>query len=78
MSFHQGCDVAVAGAAEQISLPMTGYGTIFNLCRPFPDRDGIDDLTAGLSTSLRVHRATDRSLGSQVLHQLFSALLEPG
>jgi hypothetical protein len=44
---------------------MTGYGTIFNLCRPFPDRDGIDDLTAGLSTSLRVHRATDRSLGAQ-------------
>src|SRR5271170_6273797 len=34
MSFHQGCDVTVAGAAEQISLPMTRNGTIFNLCRP--------------------------------------------
>ena len=54
MSFHQGCDVTVLYAAEQIALPMTGDSTIFNLCRPFPDGDGIDDLTSGLSVSLRV------------------------
>ncbi len=33
MSFHQRCDVTVAGAAEQIAFPMTGNGTILNLCR---------------------------------------------
>jgi hypothetical protein len=68
MSFHQGCDVTVAGAAEQISLLMPGDGTVFNLCRPCADGDGIDDLTAGLSASTSVHGATDRSLGPQVLH----------
>jgi hypothetical protein len=54
MSFHQRCDVTAAGAAEQIALPMTGNGTVFNLCRPLPTGDGIDDLTSGLSTSLSV------------------------
>ena len=54
MSFHQGRDVTVAGTAEQISLPMTGDGAIFNFCRPFPDGDSIDDLTPGLSASPRV------------------------
>jgi hypothetical protein len=46
--------MTVFGAAEQIALPMTGNGAVFNLCRPFPDRDGIDDLTSGLSVSPRV------------------------
>jgi hypothetical protein len=71
VSFYQGCDVAVAGAAEQISLPVTRDGTIFNLCRPLADGDGIDDLTSGLSASSSVHGATDRSLGLQLLNQLF-------
>ena len=51
MRFHQGCDVAVFGACERIALPVTGNGTIFNLCRSLADGDGIDDLTGGLSTS---------------------------
>ena len=55
MSFHQGSDVTVAGAAEQVSLPVTGDGTIFNLCRSLADGDGIDDLTSGLSTNPSVH-----------------------
>jgi hypothetical protein len=54
MSFHQGCDVTVPGAAEQIALPMPGNGAVFNFCRPFPDREGIDDLTSGLVVSPRV------------------------
>jgi hypothetical protein len=48
MSFHQGCDVTVFGAAEQIALPMTEDGAVFNFCRSFPNGDGIDDLTPGL------------------------------
>src|ERR1700760_389656 len=51
MSFHQGCDVTVLAASEQVALPMTGNSAVFNLGRPFPDRDGIDDLTARLSRS---------------------------
>jgi hypothetical protein len=51
MSFHQGCYVTVAGAGEQIALPMTGDGAVFNFCRSFPYGDSIDDLTVGLSAS---------------------------
>ena len=54
MPFHQGCDVTIFGAAEQIALPMTGNSAVFNFYRSFPDRDGIDDLTSGLSVSPRV------------------------
>ncbi len=54
MSFHQGCDMTVPYAAEQISLPMPRNGAIFNLCGPFADGDGIDDLTSGLSASSSV------------------------
>ena len=75
MSFHQGCDVTVAGAAEQISLPMTRDGTIFNLCRPLADGDGIDDLTAGLSLRSSVHGATDKIAWTAAVESaLFSAL----
>ncbi len=51
MSFHQGCDVTVAGAGEQTALPMAGNGAVLNLRRPFADRYGIDDLTLGLTAS---------------------------
>jgi hypothetical protein len=43
MPFHQGGDVTVLDAAEQIALPMTSDGAVFNLCGSFPDGDGIDD-----------------------------------
>jgi hypothetical protein len=55
MSFHQGCDVTVAGAGEQITLPMTGNSAVFDFCGSFPDGDGIDELTVGLSASPSVH-----------------------
>src|SRR5882757_8660948 len=45
MSFHQGSDVTVFAAAKQVALPMTWNSAVFNLRRPFPNRDGIDDLT---------------------------------
>ncbi len=51
MSFHQVCDMTVAGAGEQIALPMTWNGAIFNLCRPLPDGESIDGLTLGLSAN---------------------------
>ncbi len=51
MSFHQGCDVTVPAAAKQVALPMAGNSAVFNLRRSFPNRDGIDDLPAGLPVS---------------------------
>ncbi len=54
MSFHQGCDMTVFAACEQIALPMTWNSAVFNLRRSFANRDGIDDLPAGLSRSPRV------------------------
>ena len=66
MPFHQGCDVTVTAACEQIALPMAGDGAV-NLCGPLADGEGIDDLTLGVPGSSSMHRATDESLGSQVL-----------
>ena len=41
MPFHQGCDVTVLDAAEQVALPMTWDGAVLNLCGSFADGDGI-------------------------------------
>lgn len=41
MPFHQGCDVTVLDADEQIALPMTRDGAVLNLCGSFADGDGI-------------------------------------
>src|ERR1700681_613213 len=50
---------------------MTGNGAVLDFCGPFPDGDGIDNLTAGLSADTRVLRAAYATLGSQLPHQLF-------
>src|SRR5665213_2581387 len=71
MTFHQSGDVTVVGAADQIALPMTGNGAVFDLSRPFSDGDGVDDLTAVISAITGVPRATDTPRGSQVPDQLF-------
>ena len=51
VSLHQSCDMGIFAACEQIALPMTGNSAVFNLGRSFANRDGIDDLTVGLSAS---------------------------
>ena len=50
---------------------MTRYGAVLDFCGPFPDGDGIYDLTARVSKDARVLRAAYAALGSQVPHQLF-------
>src|SRR5580658_1996180 len=50
---------------------MTGDSAVFHFRRPFPNGDGIDDLTAGLSAGSRVLRAADVALGPQMSNQLF-------
>ena len=77
----------VAAVSRQIrKLPaslrrsLTGNGAVLDFCGPFPDGDGINDLTAGLSGDTRVRRAAYAALGSQVPHQLFlqhSSRLQP-
>jgi len=57
MTFHQGRYVTVLRAANEIAFPMTGNGAVRDFCGPFPDGDGIDDLTSGLSADTRVLRA---------------------
>ena len=52
MPFHQGCDVAVAGACEQIAFLVTRDGAILRLRGPLADGDGVDDLTSRLCGSL--------------------------
>jgi hypothetical protein len=71
MTLHQSGDVGVVGAAQQIALPVTWNGPVFNLCRHFPEEDGIDDLSTVISAMTRMPRAADLSFRSQVLNELF-------
>jgi len=68
MTLHQGGDMAVVGAAQQIALPMTRDGAVLDFCRPFPDGDGIDDLTTAVSVNTGMPRAADLPLGPKVLN----------
>src|SRR5450432_292707 len=49
---------------------MARYGAVLNFRGPFPDGDGIGDLTARVSKDTRVLRPAYAPLGSQVLNQL--------
>ena len=70
MTLYQGGHVAVARPAQQIALPMAGNGTIFDLRRAFPDRDGIDDPALGVPVNAGMPRAADPPLRSQMPNQL--------
>ncbi len=50
---------------------MTGNGAVLDFCGPFPDGNGLYDLTARVFKDTRVLRAADAALGSQVPQQLF-------
>ena len=70
VAFHQRGDVAVLGTANQIALPMTRDGAVFDFRWPFPDRDRVDNLTTAVPTGTRMPRAAYTPLGSQVRNQL--------
>ena len=59
MAFHQRRYVAVFCAADEIAFPMTGNGAVLNFSGPFPDGDGIYDLTARVFKDTRVLRVRD-------------------
>jgi len=71
MALYQGRHVTVLGAAQQIAFPMRRNRSVLHFRGPFADREGIDDLTAGLPTDMSVSRATHALLGPQVVQQLF-------
>src|SRR6266404_1776676 len=50
---------------------MTRYGAVLNFSGPFPDGDGIYDLTTRVSKDTRVLRTADAALGPQMSNQLF-------
>jgi len=63
-------DVTVLCPAQQVAFPAPGNGSVFHFRGLFTDRDGIDDLAAGLSTDRCMERAARAPLAPQVLHQL--------
>src|SRR5712671_5498894 len=71
MTFHQGCDVTVPGAAKQIALPMTRNGAVLDFRGPFSNGNGVDDLTTPVSAITRMPRATDSPLEPKMLNKLF-------
>src|ERR1700730_8281508 len=70
MTFHQGGDVTVLGAANQVALPMTRNGAVLDLGGSFSNGNGVDDLATAVSTITRVPRAADSPLESKMLNQL--------
>src|ERR1019366_4017384 len=70
MSFDQRGHVTVARPAQQIALPMTWDGSIFDFCWALANGNSIDDLTARMPVNAGVPRAADPPLGSQMPHQL--------
>jgi hypothetical protein len=71
MAFHQRRDVTVFRATNEIAFPMAGDGAVLDFCGPFPDGDGVYDLTARVFKDTRVLRAAYAALGSHVPDQLF-------
>ena len=49
---------------------MTRNGAVLHFSGPFPDGDGLGDLTTRVSKDVRVLRPAHPALGSQVLNQL--------
>ena len=80
MALHQCSHVTVVCAAEQIALPMTGDSSILDFRRPFPDRNGIDDLALRCPLMLecceRRMRRLDRRCSNQLLFQHSARLNE--
>src|ERR1700675_3990614 len=50
-TLHQRDHVTVARPAQQIALPMTWDGSIFDFCWTLANGNGIDDLTARMSVN---------------------------
>jgi len=57
MAIDQRRDVTVFCATNEIALSMTRYGAILNIGGPYPNGDGIYDLTARVVKDTRVLRA---------------------
>ena len=69
-TLHQRDHVTVAGPAQQIALPVTGNGTVFDFGWPFANGNRIDDPALRVAMNAGVPRAADPPLGSQMPHQL--------
>jgi hypothetical protein len=70
LAFDSRRNIAVVGSANEISFPMTGYGTIFYRGWPVTNRDGIRDFPKSLSLQTRMLRSADGSFGSETVLQL--------
>jgi hypothetical protein len=77
MTFYQGRYATVPSAANEIALPVTGYGSVFDFCGSFLDGDGIDDLTAALSADTRVPRTAYAALRAKVPNQQANLRVQP-
>ena len=70
MTLDQRGYVAIAGPAQQITLPVSGKGAIFRFCRPLADGNGIDDPALRVPVNAGVPRAANPPLRSQMPNQL--------
>jgi hypothetical protein len=54
LALYQRCDVGVFRASDQVAFPVTGDGTILDLCRTVVYRNVVDDLPSWLTLSAGV------------------------
>jgi len=69
--FDQRGDLTVLVAKQQIPLPVTGHGAIFNSRRPLTDGDGVYDPTVVVGFLRVVARTTHRAGTSKMREKLF-------
>jgi hypothetical protein len=64
-------NVGIPASGHEITLPMSGNGSVLNLRGPIGNRDTVDNLAATQAPDIAVPRLTQHSLGPQVLLKLF-------
>ena len=71
MPFNKGRDITVLRSANQVTLPVSWHGTIFDRCRSFADGHSILNLTISFALLARVLGTPDCAFGAQVRQKFF-------
>ena len=62
-------NVAVPGAANEVTFPMTGYCSILHRCGPFANRNGVFDLSQSITFETGVPGTANRAFGPKMLQK---------
>jgi hypothetical protein len=72
LTLHERGDMCIAGASDQIALPMPRDGSVFDRCRSFADRNCVNNSATWFALRGELLSVAHQAFGPQMLHQLFS------